>query len=65
MKLSQCRHGVLVCTLQDSDEGEQVEYVGMVVGIGECLGDPVPLVQWQYSLEPSATPHELLSLYEE
>lgn len=62
MKLSQCTYGKLVCNKLDNGE---VEFVGMIVGIGEILGSPAPLVQWQYSIEPAAYLHECLEPYED
>ena len=71
MKLSECRYGILV-------KRETKEYVhshlhltvkhsviGMVVGISQnCMGEAIPLIQWQDGEEFSIH-HENLSFYEE
>ncbi len=60
MKLSQCKHGVLVINTV------MTKKVGMVVGLGEnATGEAVPLIKFQHRDTPSLCHHELLELYEE
>lgn len=56
MKLSECKHGILVC----------VGYrIGMIVGITQNpYKEAVPLVQWQNDPEPMAYHHCNLLPYE-
>ncbi len=68
MKLSQCKHGVLVqyATQAGFETEEEVLLIGMVVGLEEnAAGEAIPIVQFQRGDKPSPCHHELLELYEE
>ncbi len=68
MKLSQCKHGVLVqyATQAGFETEDEVLLIGMVVGLGEnAAGEAVPLIKFQHRDTPSLCHHELLELYEE
>ncbi len=70
MKLSQCKHGVLVKFnikgTKDIIVPEGTFCIGMVVGLGQnATGEAIPIVQFQRGDKPSPCHHELLELYEE
>lgn len=61
MKLSECKHGVLV----EYAKGYGISQIGMVVGITENpVKEAIPLIQWQKG-EVVPQHHKLLGLYEE
>ena len=67
MKLSECKHGVLVIHFNSYEvDGDTIEQksIGMVVGISENIkGEAIPLIQWQFG-SVDKMHHNLLELYE-